>query len=87
MARPPQDPAKVIRIEMLEAPLEYEKGEGEYEVRLGSNPKEKVYHDLFSLERWIKTLDQWKPRCDDILSRLQNFRVAYLNGQTGEITT
>lgn len=87
MARPPQDPSKVIRIEMLEAPTEYEKDEGEYEVRLGSAPNEKVYHDLLSLDKWLKSLPQWAHRHDDILSRLQNFSICYLNGQTGEITT
>jgi len=70
---------------MVEEPTEYEKGEGEYEVRMGNDPKNKVYHDLFSLEKWLKTI--WPQRVDDILNRLQNFRIAYLNLQTGEITT
>jgi hypothetical protein len=85
MGRPAQDPAKVIRIEMIEVPVEYEKGEGEYEVRRGDDPKDIVYHDLFSLEKWLRTI--WPQRADDILNRLQNFRIAYLNLQTGEITT
>lgn len=85
MGRPAQDPSKVIRIEMLEAPVEYEKGEGEYEVRRGDDPKNSVYHDLLSLEKWLKTI--WPQRTTDILDRLQNFGIAYLNLQTGEITT
>jgi len=81
----PADPNKIIRIEVIDLPTQYEKGEGEYEVRLGSAPKDKLYHDLFSLEKWLNEI--WPERTDDILSRLQNFRKAFINLGTGEITT
>jgi len=82
--RPP-DPNKVIRIEMLEAPTQYEVGEGEYEVRFANDPKNPYYHDMLSLERWLNEI--WPERTDDILNRLQNFKKAFLNLGTGEITT
>lgn len=62
-----------------------EPGEGEYEVRWGHTPKEYELHDLFSLERLLKTL--MPKRVDDIVTRIQNFKIAYLNLNTGEITS
>jgi len=82
------DPTKVIRIEMIEAPQAYEKGDGDYEVRLGSNPDEVLYHDMFSLERWLKTI--WPSRVNDILDSLHNFRLCYIamhDNRPWELTT
>lgn len=72
-----------MKIEALELPSHYEAGEGEYEIRWGNNPKEPEYHDLFSLERLLKEV--WPDRCQDILDRLQNFKKAFLNLESGEI--
>jgi hypothetical protein len=65
--------------------MHYEPGEGHYELRWGHKPKDYELHDLFSLERALKKL--MPKRVDDILCRLQNFRLAYLNLATGEITS
>ena len=81
----PVDPSKIVKIEALELPQHYEAGEGEYELRWANKPKEVERHDLFSLTRALKKI--MPSRVDDILSRLQNFRLAYLNLETGEITT
>lgn len=81
----PVDPKHIIKIEVLELPLHYEANQGQYELRHGDTPDIYHLHDLFSLERTLK--DIMPTRVDDILCHLQNFRVAYLNVDTGEITS
>lgn len=81
----PPDPSKVVRIEAIELPMHYESGEGEYELRWGHTPENYELHDLFSLERYLKRIIP--SRVDDILARLQNFKLAYLNLATGEISS
>jgi len=79
------DPSKVLKIEVLDLPENYEVGEGQYDLRWANNPDNYELHDLLSLERALKGIIP--KRVDDILCRLQNFRVAYLNLATGEITS
>ena len=79
----PVDPKHIIKIEVLELPQVYEVNEGQYELRYGNTPDNYELHDLFSLEKSLK--DIMPKRVDDILCRLQNFRVAYLNTESGEI--
>lgn len=81
----PVDPSRVVKIEVIELPAHYEPGEGHYELRWGHDPDNYELHDLFSLERYLKKL--MPERAQDILDRLQNFRLAYLNLATGEITS
>jgi hypothetical protein len=81
----PVDPSKIVRIECFELPEHNEPGEGEYELRYGDRPDDYEIHDLFSLKRALKTL--MPDRSDDIVTRLQNFRKAFLNLATGEITS
>lgn len=81
----PVDPSRIVKIDVLELPMHYEAGEGHYELRWGHTPNDFELHDLFSLERALKKL--MPARVDDILSRLQNFQLAYLNLATGEITS
>lgn len=81
----PVDPRHVVKIEVIELPLHYEQDEGQYELRYGNTPDIYELHDLLSLERTLKVL--MPKRVDDILCRLQNFRVTYLNVRTGEITS
>jgi hypothetical protein len=81
----PVNPAKIVRIECFELPEHREPGEGEYELRMGDKPEDYELHDLFSLERALKKL--MPGRVDDIVTRLQNFRKAFLNLETGEITS
>lgn len=81
----PVDPTKVVKIDVLELPEDYEVGEGQYELRWAHTPDNYELHDLFSLERALKSI--MPKRVDDILCRLQNFKVAYLNLATGEITS
>lgn len=81
----PIDPEKVVKIDCLELPQHYEPDEGEYELRWGHKPDEYELHDLLSLERALKKI--MPTRVDDILIRLQNFRRAYLNLASGEITS
>ena len=79
------DPSRIVKIDALELPMHYEAGEGHYELRWGHKPDDYELHDLFSLERLLKKL--MPARVADILDRLQNFRLAYLNLATGEITS
>lgn len=79
------DPSRIVKIDVLELPEHYEPGEGQYELRWGHKPDDYELHDLFSLERYLKEL--MPERVSDILDRLQNFRLAYLNLATGEITS
>jgi len=81
----PVDPKYIIKIDVLELPQVYAAGEGQYELRQADTPDKYELHDLFSLKRTLKTI--MPKRVDDILCRLQNFRVAYLNVATGEITS
>jgi hypothetical protein len=81
----PVDPSKVVKIECFELPQHREPNEGEYELRWANRPEEFELHDLFSLERELKNI--MPDRIDDIVTRIQNFRVVYINMQTGEITT
>lgn len=85
MNKNPKDLSKIIRIEVLDLPEHYEPNEGEYEVRIGSSPKEPAYYDIITLDRWLRKI------CPniaiEILDRLQNFRLAYLNLGNGEITS
>lgn len=79
------DPTRVVRIETIELPLSRESEEGIYELQWGHKPDEIESHDLLSLERALKKI--MPTRVDDILSRLQNFKLAYLNLLTGEISS
>lgn len=79
------DPSRIVKIDALELPMHYEAGEGHYELRWGHKPDDYELHDLFSLERLLKKL--MPARVADILDWLQNFRLAYLNLATGEITS
>lgn len=81
----PVDPRHIIKIEVLELPTVYEAGQGQYDLRKADTPDNYELHDLFSLERELKRV--MPKRVDDILCRLQNFRVAYLNTESGEITS
>jgi hypothetical protein len=81
------DPSKIIRIETTELPKEHAKGEGEYEVRYGHKPKDYEIHDVISLEKLVLSKvfkDQIK--VEQILDRLQNFRVLIINLKTQEVT-
>lgn len=79
----PADPAKVFMIECHDLPTEFAKDHGDYEFKWGNKPEEIYYHDVVSLKKELTKLvpDQ----VDDILDRLQNFRLAYVNLETGEI--
>jgi hypothetical protein len=81
----PVDPAKVVKIECLELPAHFAEDEGVYEVRWGHRPKDYEMHDIVTLKKAVLKL--MPDRVDDILDRLQNFRMAYLNLATGEITS
>jgi len=79
------DPSKVLMIECHELPQHREKGEGDYELRWGHKPDEVYYHDVLSLERELCKIT---PKiAQDILDRLQNFRIAYVDLATGEISS
>lgn len=80
---PPKDPSKVFMIECLEPPSHREKGEGDYEFRWGDKPDEVMYHDIMSLRKELTSLIP--ERTEDLMDYLQNFRVAYVNLDTGEI--
>lgn len=79
------DPSKVVKIECHDLPRHREVGEGDYELRWAHKPKEVMYHDIMSLARELQKI--MPERAEDILDRLQNFKVAYLNLATGEITS
>lgn len=79
------DPSKIVRIECQTLPESFEFGEGEYELKYGHKPKDVFYYDITTLAKELKKL--MPDRVDDILSRLQNFRKAYLNLDTGEISS
>jgi hypothetical protein len=81
----PVDPSKVVKIECHDLPMHREVGEGDYELRWADKPKEVMYHDIMSLARELKKI--MPSRVEDILDRLQNFKIAYLNLATGEITS
>lgn len=70
-------------IECHELPVELACDQGDYELRWGNDPEKSFYHDIISLKRELKSLIP--KRVDDILDRLQNFRIAYINLATGEI--
>jgi hypothetical protein len=79
------NPSSIIKIECTELPEDFSFGEGSYELRRGDKPKEIFYYDVTTLSKEIKQI--MPGREDDVLSRLQNFRRAYLNLDTGEITS
>ena len=81
----PVDPSKVVKIECFELPTHRRPNEGEYELRWGHKPKDVEYHDIMSLYKALQEL--WPERAEDILNRLQNFRKAFLNLATGEVTS
>jgi hypothetical protein len=81
----PVDPAKVVKIEAIDLPTEYGPGHGYYELRRAHEPDNYEAHDVMSLDRVLKKLIP--ERAADILDRLQNFRLAYINLATGEITS
>lgn len=81
----PVDPKYAVKIRCLEKPKEKISGDGYYDLRWGDRPKEANYYDVITLP---KELDKLMPkRTDDIMDRLQNFAVVYLNLKTGEITS
>lgn len=70
-------------VECHDLPTELAPDHGDYELKWGHKPDEPYYHDIISLKRELKGLIP--DRVDDILDRLQNFRIAYINLATGEI--
>jgi hypothetical protein len=83
--RPVKDPSKVVKIECLDLPERREKHEGYYRLRWAHKPKDIEFHDIISLGMALKSI--MPDRAEDILDRLQNFRIAYLNLATGEISS
>lgn len=81
----PANPEKVVKIECLDLPEHFEKDEGYYELRWAHKPKDVETHDIITIKKAIQKL--MPSRTDDILDRLQNFQVAYLNLETGEISS
>lgn len=79
------NPEDVVKISVIELPTEFEKGEGLYDLRYGNNPKKPIYYDVIDIKKELEKLV--KSRAEDILDRLQNFRKAYINLKTGEITS
>jgi hypothetical protein len=83
MARLP-DPADVIKIVMVHKPEERELGEGLYDLRFGTDPKEPHYFDIIGLEKELKR--HLPGMQEDIIDRLYNFRQVYINKKTREVT-
>jgi len=79
----PVDPSRVVKIQAHELPMHFEPEEGDYDLRFAHDKDTLEHHDIITLSKRLTTL--MPGREDDILSRLQNFRVAYLNLDTGEI--
>lgn len=85
----------IVRIEAIELPLEFKKGEGLYTWK---HMTDDYFLDVFDLKRDLEdkapaivfvrtphlTKDLWAER---VLDRLQNFRKVYLNLATGEVST
>ena len=78
-------PEDIIRIVVIDLPDEKEVGEGKYEYRTGINPKSPVYFDVIGLEEQLNKV--LPGHAESLLDRLQNFRRAYINVSTGEITS
>jgi hypothetical protein len=70
----------VIRIEVIEFPMEREPGEGLYEWIFR---EDKFLLDMLTLE---KEIDKYVPKKRElVLDRLQNFRKVFINLTTGAI--
>lgn len=79
------NPADVIKIVVIELPEAREFGEGLYDLRRGSEPKKPNYYDILGL---LKVLSKELPGMEEgIVDRLQNFRKAYINIRTKEVTS
>ena len=87
MFRPPLNPANVIRIEALELPTSHDIGEGDYVLQFGDRPKEKFYHDIISLKKFLGTIQNLPKKVDDLLDYLQNFKKVFINLDTGEVSS
>lgn len=75
----------IVRIEVIERPLQKKPGEGLYEWR---HVETRFYADIMTLERELNGLGGiFKEKCESILDRLQNMHKIYLNLRTGEMST
>lgn len=80
----------VIRITVIESPLERKPGEGVYEFRY---MEDKPLMDLITLEKELVRVAPKHPQltphqmAERILDRLQNFRRVFINTTTGEISS
>ncbi len=76
------DPADIVRIEMVDPPLERERGEGLYVL---NHKKSETFMDFVDL---LKELEILQPgRSELIADRLYNFRIVYINLKTKEVLT
>ena len=80
------DLSKLIKIECLELPEHLEKDEGYYELRFANDVDNWESHDIITLRKRLAGL-QTRQTVDEILDYLQNFRLAYLNLATGEMSS
>lgn len=70
-------------MEVVETPQELKKGEGLYEIRYMAD---RYYLDVFDLMKKIEK--DWLPNMSEqLIDRLHNFRVIYLNLHTKEVTS
>ncbi len=86
MAIPPKK-EDIVRIEMIVAPEQREKGEGLYEYR---HMSDRYTLDIFDLERDLAKLKhdfKMNGTPEQVLDRLQNFKMVYINLGTGEVST
>lgn len=80
----------VVRITVIELPLEYKAGEGLYEWRYMSD---KQLMDMLTLKRELMAVipphsyysPEWQ--ATTVVDRLQNFRRVFINTVTGEISS
>lgn len=85
--RPTSLPTKadIIRIEMIERPELFEKGEGLFEWRYLSD---KYTLDVIDLKEEIHSLGGiFADRAETIMDRVFNMRRVYLNLRTGEVSS
>ena len=83
----PANPDAVYKIKVLELPTQFESGEGLYEFRHASDPKNYELHDIITLK--LKLIQMFRSSfvAEQMLDRLQNFKVLYINRETGETSS
>lgn len=76
-----------VRVEQLIAPESRDKNEGLYEIRTTRPDDRGITMDVLDLLKEFESYPVLKGKSEQLLDRIYNFKILYLNIRTGEVTS